>query len=117
MIDCQAQLRITLHLFHALLATGILRRGEVPFLDLLYDNFRNSKAIWEGRTLPKRGEFAQRFWVCFGNNVSDARKLSNDSKRIIREMQQTPNSKNRQNHRNDTRKLVAIETSDISKSY
>ncbi len=117
MIDCQAQLRITLHLYHALMANGIVHEGQMPMLDRIYDAFRGSKAIWEGRSLPKKGEFVQRFWICFGVNVVEARKMSDDAKQIIREVHQMPSLNNRQPPRRDLRKLVSIEASDISKSY
>ena len=120
MIDCHAQLRITLHLFHALLVNGILRQGEIPMLDKLYDGFRNSKAIWGGRRLPKKGEFVQRFWICFGCNIAEAKKMAEQSKQIIHETQRTPQStfnNNNSSSRNSTRRLVPIEASEISRSY
>jgi len=115
MIDCHAQLRITLHLYHALLANDILRRGQIPFLDILYKAFRNSKAIWRSRHLPERGEFVHRFWICIGCNVADARKLSDEAKRMIRQNQQLTD--NRQVPNGGIRKLVPVEPAEISKSY
>jgi len=117
-IDCHAQLRITLHLFHALLANGILCEGQIPMLDMIYDGFRNSKAIWGGRRLPERGEFVNRFWICFGSNRADARRMSDDAKETFLEMQHARRSvNNRKAYGNGTRKLVPIEPAEISKSY
>ena len=118
MIDCQAQLRITLHLFHALLVTGILHKGEVPLLDILYEGFRNCKAIWGGRSLPQKGEFVQRFWISFGYDLPNSRRMSDDAEQIIREKQKSFSSNsNRQHSRKDTRKIIPVEASDVFKSY
>ena len=42
LIDCQAQLRITLHLFNELKVNGIIRNGQIPFLDKLHKCFQST---------------------------------------------------------------------------
>lgn len=116
MIDCQAQLRVALHLFHALLMNGIVRKGEIPLLDMLYDNFRNSKAVWQG-SLPKKGEFGRRFWICWGVSTTDARHMSEDAKESFRKLQRKPYSRNRKPQPEEKRKLLSFEASEISRSY
>jgi hypothetical protein len=117
LIDCHAQLRITLHLYHALLVNGIFVKGHNPLLDTLYDYFRNSKAIWEGRRLPERGEFVQRFWICFGENIGDARKKAGEAKKTIFETQWAQQRSNKPIPWKGTRKLSPIEPAEVSKSY
>lgn len=58
-IDCQAQLRIVMYLYHGLLINRIISREDIPFLDILYNAFKECKAIWCGG-LPKKGERLQR---------------------------------------------------------
>ena len=117
LIDCHAQLRITLHLYHALLVNGIFFKGDNPLLDTLYDYFRNSKAIWEGHRLPERGEFVQRFWICFGENVGDARKKAAEAKKNIFETQWATPKTHKPTPWKGTRTLSSIEPSKVSKSY
>jgi len=122
LVDCRSQLRITLHLFHALRVNGILAKGQIPFLDMLFDVFRSSRAVWEG-SLPKKGEFAQRFWICFGINPSDAKLLSqmarhnvqNNSRRSRLSSPLEEIEEFEQSFR--TRQLRPIEPSAISKSF
>lgn len=83
LVDCHAQLRITLHLYHAMLTTKILRRGELHLLDILYDAFKTSRGVWEGQ-LPQRGEMVQRFWICFGMNVVDSKRMAQNARAMIR---------------------------------
>jgi hypothetical protein len=114
LIDCHAQLRITLHLFHALRVNGIICRGEIPMLDMMFDAFRNSKAVWGGRHLPVRGEFVQRFWICFGNNVAETRKMVNEARDTFQGMSQAQRTSSTSK---GNRKLVPVEPAEISKSY
>ena len=74
-IDCQAQLRIVLYLYHGLLINKIIRRGEIPMLDILYAAFKECKAIWCGE-LPRKGELVQRFWICFGMGFKDSKQMA-----------------------------------------
>ena len=124
LIDCHAQLRIVLHLYHALIDRGILRSGQLPCLDMLYFAFRKSKAIWEG-TPPQQGEFVQRFWICFGSSIADAKRMSESAKHNIigssASHGATPETQSRQSSRSNTisgtRKMSPIEPADISKSF
>ena len=68
-IDCQAQLRIVMYLYHGLLINRIISREDIPFLDILYNAFKECKAIWCGG-LPKKGELVQRFWHISSLNCS-----------------------------------------------
>ena len=114
LVDCHAQLRIVLHLFHALLVRGILHRGEIPLLDLIYDGFQKSKGVWEGG-LPRKGEFVQRFWICFGASSTFAKEMSEQAQTGIRLGRSKPTRKQEQRAMN--RKMTPIEPSHISKSY
>jgi hypothetical protein len=91
LIDCQAQLRITLHLFNALKVNGIIEEGQVPFLDMLHNSFKSSRGVWEG-PLPQRGELVKRFWICFGMNLKNAKKMAEASKLAVRRHQLDPSS-------------------------
>jgi hypothetical protein len=84
-IDCNLQLRICLHLFHALKINGFLREGEIPFLELLHDFFKSSKAIWKG-PLPDIGECGYRFWFSLGMNTKQARETSAIAKGSFHQM-------------------------------
>jgi len=75
LIDCQAQLRISLYLYHGLLINDIIKEGDAPLLDILYEAFKESKAIWEG-SLPRRGELVKRFWICFGMSLIESKRMA-----------------------------------------
>ena len=79
MVDNRAQLRIVMFLYHGLLLNEIIKVGQIPFLDILYASFKNSRAVWEG-PLPRRGELVQRFWTCFGLNVVDSKKMAQEAR-------------------------------------
>ncbi len=54
MIDSQAQLRITLHLFYTLkVLNGIIREGQVPVLDRLHRYFENNRGGLGRSITPK----------------------------------------------------------------
>ena len=113
MIDCQAQLRIVLHLFNALKANRIIQEGHIPFLDNLHECFEDSKAVWEG-PLPKKGEFVERFWMCFGYSSGHAKLMAAKARAAVQGQ--------RFNGRDDQkawkpRKRNQMEPSEISKSY
>ena len=75
MVDDFAQLRMVLHLFNAFLQVGALEQGQIPFLDWLYETFRNCKAVWEG-PIPKKGEFVKRWWISYGASIPRAQQLA-----------------------------------------
>lgn len=79
MIDCQAQLRIVMYLYHGLLINDIIKEEEIPLLHILYNGFKQCKAVWQG-SLPKRGELAKRFWIGFGMGLPDSKKMSEDAR-------------------------------------
>ncbi|KAL7543356.1 hypothetical protein ACHAXR_013109 [Thalassiosira sp. AJA248-18] len=83
-IDCQAQLRITLYLFHGLLINNIIHKGEIPLLDILYDSFKDCKALWQG-ALPRRGELTQRFWICFGMGLKESKQMAEKAQQFARD--------------------------------
>ncbi|KAL7515360.1 hypothetical protein ACHAXN_013319 [Cyclotella atomus] len=74
-IDCQGQLRIVMYLYHGLLINGIIRRGDIQMLDILYDAFKDCRAIWCG-ALPRKGELVQRFWICLGTGLKESKQMS-----------------------------------------
>jgi len=118
LVDCRSQLRITMHLYHALLENKILNEGQIPFLDKIYRAFRHCRAVWEG-PLPKKGEFCQRFWMCFGLNAMDAKQMAQRARRGIEDHRQRPppslESEDQKAYR--TRKLRPIEPSELSTSF
>lgn len=84
LIDCQAQLRISLYLYHGLLINSIIKEGDAPLLDVLFDAFKESKAIWAG-SLPQRGELVKRFWICFGMSFNKLKLMTEKAKLDVNE--------------------------------
>mmetsp|Transcript_21263 Transcript_21263/g.46147 ORF Transcript_21263/g.46147 Transcript_21263/m.46147 type:complete len:856 (-) Transcript_21263:813-3380(-) len=82
-IDCQAQLRIMMYLYHGLVINGIIGEGDIPLLQILYNGFKKCKALWQG-SLPKRGELAKRFWISFGMGLSDSKQMSESARLLAR---------------------------------
>ena len=82
-IDCQAQLRIVMYLYHGLVINGIFSEEQIPFLQILYNGFKKCKALWQG-SLPKRGELVKRFWISFGMGLSDSKKMSENAGLLAR---------------------------------
>jgi len=82
-VDCQAQLRITLYLYHGLLINNIIHEGEIPLLDILYDAFKDCKALWQGE-LPRRGELVKRFWICFGMGLKESKQMAEKAQEFAR---------------------------------
>ncbi|KAL3804368.1 hypothetical protein HJC23_011296 [Cyclotella cryptica] len=78
-IDCQAQLRIVMYLYHGLLINDIIHAGEIPLLDIIYDSFKECKALWQGG-LPRKGELVQRFWICFGMSLKDSKQMAENAR-------------------------------------
>ena len=78
LIDCRAQLRLVMYLYHGLVINGIFNEDEIPMLQILYKGFKNCKAIWQG-SLPKRGELVKRFWQSFGLGISDSKRMSQNA--------------------------------------
>ena len=112
-IDSQAQLRITLHLFNALRERGLLRQGDAPFLEIIDQCFSSSRGVWEGQP-PKRGEFVQRFWMCFGSSIAHSKKMAEESKLAVleRKLGNAMDSKSW-----SKRKMNPVEPAEISKSF
>ena len=82
-IDCQAQLRIMMYLYHGLLINGISLADEAPLLQVLYDGFKNCKALWQG-SLPSRGELVKKFWISFGMGLKESKQMSESAKLLAR---------------------------------
>ena len=80
-VDNRAQLRIVMFLYHGLMLNGIIEIGQIPFLDVLYASFKNSRAIWDGE-LPHRGELIQKFWTSCGINLVDSKKWAQAAKEL-----------------------------------
>lgn len=114
LIDCRAQLRITLHLFHALKVRELIREGEIPILDRLDEYFKSSRGVWEG-PLPTQGEFVKRFLICFGMSATESKKMSEEAKLAI--TSRMFRDKAKQSWRGRGRQMSPIEPSEISKSY
>lgn len=82
-IDCQAQLRIMMYLYHGLIINGIMEEDSVPFLQRLYEGFKDCKALWQG-SLPSRGELVKKFWISFGMGLSHSKRMSEYARRLAR---------------------------------
>jgi len=82
-IDCQAQLRIMMYLYHGLIINGIMEEDSVPFLQFLYEGFKNCKALWQG-SLPTRGELVKKFWISFGMGLSHSKRMSESARLLAR---------------------------------
>jgi len=83
-VDCQAQLRIVLYLYHGLLLNGIIQNGQIPLLDYIYNAFKDCKALWQG-ALPCKGDLVHKFWICFGMSLKESRQMAERAKRTARE--------------------------------
>lgn len=113
LIDCQAQLKMTLHLFSALKINGIVSDGQIPFLDQLHRCFESSRGVWEG-PLPQRGEMVKRIWICFGMALKNAKKMGEEAKLDV----QNYSNKPRDNKLDwEKRKVNKIAPTEISTAY
>ena len=81
-IDCQAQLRIVMYLYHGLLINGIIEDDEIPLLKQLYEGFKECKALWQGGSLPKKGELTKKFWISFGMGLSESKQMSDEAQQL-----------------------------------
>ena len=117
MVDSFSQLRIVLHLYNALKDVGLAQPDSQGFLELLDKNFENSKAVWEGPK-PTRGKFVLRWWIAFGTEVMEAKRLSNEAAARFSRVQPTSNTVSRPSRRQETaRQMTPIEPEKLSKSY
>lgn len=114
LLDYHAQLRIVMYLFHGLLLNGIVRKGQIPFLEKIYDAFKSSRAVWEG-PLPRRGELVQRFWTCFGLNLEDSRRMARLAQQLYDRRQGSGRDTREPSWRN--RKMNEIKPEEICKCY
>lgn len=64
-VDSVSQLKVTLHLFNALKQAGAIRPSQIGLLDLIFDIFKDTKAIWEG-PIPVKGQFQNRWCTMIG---------------------------------------------------
>ena len=75
-IDSLGQLRMTLHLYHAMksqLSPSQMDELKVPFLENLDQVFSKTKAIWvAGRALVEKGSFSKQFWMAWGMSSTQA---------------------------------------------
>ncbi|CAJ1934011.1 unnamed protein product [Cylindrotheca closterium] len=118
LIDERSQLRMVLHLYHALVVNKMLKRGEAPLVDTLFDIFQKSQAIWGG-TRPTKGRFVKEFWLSMGADTSFAAKMSSEACEFIQKV-----SSNRADHpvcedlaSMDTLSIPPIEPSEICTSF
>lgn len=114
-IDCQAQLRINLYMYHGLLINGFIQRGDIHILDVLYDVFKGCKAIWGGSMLPRKGELVQRFWICFGMSLRESKQMAVEAQKIANSSGPVNPSLDKSLSRG--RKMVPVEPSELSTSY
>jgi hypothetical protein len=105
LVDSVAQLRVTLHLFNALLQAKAIRPGQVELLDWLFDTFKSTKTIWEGQ-LPTRGHYVTRWWIAFGMKAKLAAKMQNNTSVRYNGRVSDPN-----------RKMTPISLECLSKSF
>lgn len=74
LMDDRSQLKIVLHLYHALLVNNLLQPEDIPFLDGLYIGFAKSEKLWGGPSLPRKGKFMEQFWSSMGGSLEDCEK-------------------------------------------
>mmetsp|Transcript_1993 Transcript_1993/g.4320 ORF Transcript_1993/g.4320 Transcript_1993/m.4320 type:complete len:940 (+) Transcript_1993:98-2917(+) len=116
-IDCQAQLRIVMYLYHGLIINGIIDEEDIPFLQILYNGFKKCKALWQG-SLPKRGELVKMFWISFGLGLSDSKKMSENALLLARGGRLPPDGLFAQGVRLCRgRRMQPIEPAEISTSF
>lgn len=116
MIDSMAQLRIVLHLYHALKQNCLLARGRIPVLDTIYSYFEDSKAIWEG-SKPQSGEFMVCWWLAYGMKAHVARELGKKSRDMpVPQLISSP-SISQFRSRDKMRRLTPITAEHLSKSF
>ena len=83
LIDCQAQLRIMMYLYHGCIINGLLEEDSIPLLYFLYKRFKKCKALWHG-TLPCRGELVKKFWISFGMGLKESKEMSDIAENLTR---------------------------------
>uniref|UniRef100_A0A7S1VVT7 Uncharacterized protein n=1 Tax=Grammatophora oceanica TaxID=210454 RepID=A0A7S1VVT7_9STRA len=110
MIDSFAQLRLVLHLFHALKLTGHFRHGQIPFLDRLFAQFLGVKGMWEG-ALPELGKLTTRWFITWGVKTSDAKRWSKSVE------ERTFKFDSVRGLYSSTRSMTPMNPEDISKSF
>ena len=116
MIDSFAQLRMVLHLFNAYVQIGAIGIGEIPFLDWLFDTFKDCKAVWEG-PIPKKGEFVKRWWISYGASIPKAKQLATVTHTRLRGRTNSSTTSIRPPPRLTYRDMTPIKAEDIAKSY
>ena len=117
MVDDFSQLRMVLHLYNALKEVGLPPPDTQGFLALLDMNFQNSKAIWEGPK-PTRGNFVQRWWIAFGTEVKEAKRMSKDAEARFSKATGTSTSKpSRPRLQETARRMTPIEPDKLSRSF
>jgi hypothetical protein len=45
LVNYRSQLRMVMFLYHGVLLNGIIKEGQIPFLDVMYSLFKNSRAV------------------------------------------------------------------------
>ena len=117
MVDNFSQLRMVLHLYNALKDVGVLQVDSLGMLEMLDRNFQNSKAIWEGPK-PTRGSFVLQWWIAFGTEVKEARRMSNEAAARFSKAHGTPNKASSRSRLQETsRRMTPIEPDKLSKSF
>jgi len=118
MIDDLAQLRMVLHLYNALKHLGLITVQRDGILELLDRTFENSKAAWEGPK-PTRGNFVVRWWIAFGTDVQEAKRLSRNAQNRFSAAHGTAGTNPLQQSRpqNLARRMTPIEPDKLSKSF
>jgi len=116
-IDCQAQLRIVLYLYHGLVINGMMQEDEIPLLHILYKSFKNCKALWQG-SLPCRGELVKKFWVSFGMGLKESKQMSESARLLAQGGPVSPGGVFHEGLKHCRgRKMKPIEPSEISTAF
>jgi hypothetical protein len=116
MIDSFAQLRMVLHLFNAYIQLGAFSIGDLPFLDWLYDTFKNCKAVWEG-PIPKKGELVKRWWISYGASIKYAQQLADATHTRLQGGKNYSSSSIRPPSRMTYRDMTPINPEDIAECF
>jgi hypothetical protein len=116
MVNCFAQLLMVLHLYNALKDVGLAPSDKEGVLEMLDANFLNSKSIWEGPK-PTRGTFVLRWWIAFGTDVNEARRMSDEAAGRFSNARGPSNNASRRRLQETARRMTPIEPAKLSKSF
>jgi hypothetical protein len=75
-----ARIKVTLHLYNALLRVKAIQPGQVELVDWIFHAFKECGAMWNG-PLPQRGQFQLRWWMAWGLSEAQAAQIQRNYSR------------------------------------